>query len=55
MELIAEVIASIFQILVELGLQIAADAFAELGFDALKEMINFDVCWKCQASRPGSP
>jgi hypothetical protein len=40
MELLAEVIASIFQILVELSLQIAADAFAELGFHALKEMIK---------------
>jgi hypothetical protein len=40
MELVAEVIASIFQILVELGLQIVADAFAELGFYALKEMIK---------------
>jgi hypothetical protein len=40
MELLAEVIASIFQILVELGLQIAADAFAELGFHALKEMMK---------------
>jgi hypothetical protein len=47
MELLAEVIASIFQILVELGLQIAADAFAELGFHALKEMIK--------PSRPAKP
>src|ERR1700731_3050591 len=40
MELLAEVIASIFQFLVELGLQIAADALAELGFAGLKEMIR---------------
>jgi hypothetical protein len=40
MELLAEVIASIFQILVELGLQIAGDAFAEVGFEALKEMMK---------------
>src|SRR5882757_6466153 len=40
MELLAEVIAAIFQILVELGLQVAADAFAELGFNALKEMMK---------------
>jgi hypothetical protein len=47
MALLAELIASLFQLLIELLLQIVADAFAELGFKALREVFK--------PSRPARP
>ena len=47
MELIVEVVAVIFQFLLEVLLQLAADVFAELGIEALKEVRK--------ASRPPRP
>jgi hypothetical protein len=45
--LLAEVVAALFQFLLEVLLQLAADVFAELGIEALKEVRR--------ASRPPRP
>ena len=47
MELLAEIVASVFQLLVELALQLAGEILGETGIDALGEM------WR--PSRPPRP
>ncbi len=40
MELLAEIIAGLFQFILEVLLQFSADLFAELGFRALREVVR---------------
>jgi hypothetical protein len=47
MEMIAEIVAALFQFLLEVLLQLAGDLFAELGIEAIKEIRK--------ASRPPRP